>query len=164
MVVNTDGHRPNRPSSWGARYPFASPISASGFLVLLLLMGTPKMAHSASRAGLKGPPARGPAVSNRTSNTADNSAAQQLLLSGILFFQRWLSPIDGPRCNFTPTCSNFGFQAVQSQGVLFGIVLTADRLMRCHYSVESDAGYLRLPRGSLYDPVSENLPPRHDDI
>jgi putative membrane protein insertion efficiency factor len=158
MAVDLRGHRSNLMSSRGERIPVTALLSISGFLVLLLLVGAPETVLAVSGAGMKGPPARGSAAASVNSDTADNSSAQQLLLGGIRFFQRWISPIDGPRCNFTPTCSKYGFQAVQSQGVLLGMVLTADRLMRCHYFVES--GYIRLSDGRLYDPVINNLPPR----
>jgi hypothetical protein len=160
MAVNSRSRRPYQRSSRGAGNSIQAIHPVFVFLALLLLLAGPVAAQAGSGSGMKGPSARSLSVAMVDSDTADNSSSLQLLLGGIRFFQKWVSPIDGPRCNFTPTCSHFGFQAVQTQGVLLGVVLTADRLMRCHYSIEPNAGYVRLPGGSLHDPVIHNLPPR----
>lgn len=81
---------------------------------------------------------------------------QALLLGSIRLFQIWISPIDGPRCRFSPTCSQFGYQAIKQEGPVFGVMMTADRLMRCNHW--TDAGdYIRLRHGALHDPVEQNL-------
>jgi len=133
-------------------------LPASGFLALLLVLGAPQMTHAQSGTGMKGPPSRGPAEARVELDSAGDSTSRQLLLAGIRFFQKRVSPVDGSRCNFFPTCSHFGSQAVQSRGALLGMLMTADRLMRCHYLVDPDAGYVRLPNGRLHDPVDHNLP------
>ncbi len=44
-----------------------------------------------------------------------------------------LSPLQGQNiCNFSPTCSQFTKAAIRSQGFLPGVVIGADRLMRCN--------------------------------
>lgn len=48
----------------------------------------------------------------------------------ILFFQKVLSPQDGPVCRFSPTCSLYGQQALRRFGAIKGILLTVDRLVR----------------------------------
>jgi putative membrane protein insertion efficiency factor len=74
-------------------------------------------------------------------------------------FQRLVSPVDGPRCNLYPTCSEYGRQAVRSHGLLMGIVLTAGRMMRDNASA---AGFypeaIVHGRLVLYDPPPP--PPR----
>jgi len=35
--------------------------------------------------------------------------------------------------------------------------MTADRLLRCNYWTHAGADYVRLPNGSLYDPVENNM-------
>jgi uncharacterized protein len=35
-------------------------------------------------------------------------------------------------CRFTPTCSQYTYQAVQKYGVLKGICLGLQRIIRCH--------------------------------
>lgn len=48
----------------------------------------------------------------------------------ILFFQNYISPIDGPRSSFYPTSSQYAKEAIEKYGVLKGIALGCDRLMR----------------------------------
>lgn len=86
-----------------------------------------------------------------------SSSFQIALLVSARFFQEWVSPIDGPRCNFSPTCSQYGYEAVHNYGPFLGIAMTADRLMRCSYWTETEPYYHRLPNGALHDPVAMNL-------
>jgi uncharacterized protein len=46
-------------------------------------------------------------------------------------YKRWISPLLGPACRFTPTCSEYTMEAVQKYGVLRGCWLGAKRLVRC---------------------------------
>ena len=94
--------------------------------------------------------------SNRTVNDK-LTVLESFLLGSVRFFQMQISPIDGARCSFSPTCSQFGYEAVHDHGSLLGIVMTADRLMRCSYWTEAGLDYVRLPNGSLHDPVANNL-------
>ncbi len=57
-------------------------------------------------------------------------------------YQYTVSPILGPRCRFTPTCSQYAIEALQKHGVLQGTYLALKRIARCHP---------RNPGG--YDPV-----------
>lgn len=56
-------------------------------------------------------------------------------------YQRVLSPDTGlirhiipfPKtCRFTPTCSRYTYQAVDSYGIIVGLWMGAKRIMRCH--------------------------------
>ena len=47
-------------------------------------------------------------------------------------YQRFLSPLLGPRCRFYPSCSAYAVQAVTLHGVLRGGYLAGRRLLRCH--------------------------------
>jgi putative membrane protein insertion efficiency factor len=54
-------------------------------------------------------------------------------LIGILrFYQGAISPLLRASCRFTPTCSEYGVQAIRKHGPLKGFYLTVKRLMRCH--------------------------------
>jgi putative membrane protein insertion efficiency factor len=53
-------------------------------------------------------------------------------LALIRIYQRWVSPLLGPRCRFHPSCSQYAFEAIERFGVLRGSVLAARRLLRCH--------------------------------
>ncbi len=51
----------------------------------------------------------------------------------IVAYKIVLSPLQGSNvCNFHPTCSQFARSAVRSQGFLPGVLIGADRLMRCN--------------------------------
>jgi len=77
------------------------------------------------------------------------------LLILIRVYQKLISPYYGDVCNFIPSCSHFGFQAIQKYGIFQGILMTADRLQRCHlwafgeYPVDEK-------NGKLIDPVENH--------
>ena len=54
------------------------------------------------------------------------------LLATIRAYQLMISPWTVPSCRFTPTCSEFARQAIDTFGVVRGLVLTTRRLLRCH--------------------------------
>lgn len=59
----------------------------------------------------------------------------KLVATGLIrLYQKFVSSQDGPSCNFQPTCSHFGMACIQEYGVLRGMMLTADRLLRCNGS------------------------------
>ena len=50
----------------------------------------------------------------------------------IKLYQWVLSPLLGPKCRFTPTCSNYSIEAFKKYGPLKGGWLTLKRIGRCH--------------------------------
>ena len=50
----------------------------------------------------------------------------------IKIYQRIISPWLGPQCRFTPTCSQYGIEALKKYGVLKGGWLTIKRIARCN--------------------------------
>jgi len=60
----------------------------------------------------------------------------------IKFYQYVVSPLLGPKCRFTPTCSQYAVEALKKHGLLKGGWLTVKRISRC-----------RPGGGSGYDPV-----------
>lgn len=57
----------------------------------------------------------------------------------IRFYQKWISPLMGAHCRFTPTCSQYSYQAFEKYGFLRGLILSVKRILRCHPF--SDGGY-----------------------
>lgn len=57
---------------------------------------------------------------------------QRALIAVIRFYQRGISPLTPPSCRFTPTCSQYGLEAIQRYGAGRGTWLTIKRLLRCH--------------------------------
>jgi putative membrane protein insertion efficiency factor len=60
----------------------------------------------------------------------------------IKIYQKILSPVLGPQCRFTPTCSNYALEALKKYGVFKGSWLAIKRISKCHPW-----------GGSGYDPV-----------
>ena len=56
----------------------------------------------------------------------------RVLLALIRVYQRFVSPLLGPRCRYWPSCSEYAAQAVQRHGILRGVVLAAWRVLRCN--------------------------------
>jgi len=50
----------------------------------------------------------------------------------IRIYQILLSPLLGASCRFTPTCSQYGLEAIQKYGPFKGGWLTVKRIGRCH--------------------------------
>ncbi|WP_050181070.1 membrane protein insertion efficiency factor YidD [Domibacillus robiginosus] len=57
---------------------------------------------------------------------------KELFLLFIRFYQKVLSPLKPPSCRFYPTCSHYGYEAVQKHGALKGGLLAIIRVLKCH--------------------------------
>jgi uncharacterized protein len=58
-------------------------------------------------------------------------------------YQYVISPMLGPRCRFTPSCSEYSILALRKYGALKGLWLSVKRVGRCH--PWHDGGYDPLP-------------------
>lgn len=58
--------------------------------------------------------------------------AAQALVAAIRGYQRWVSPLLGPRCRFYPSCSQYAQEALIRHGLWRGLWLAVKRLGRCH--------------------------------
>ena len=65
-----------------------------------------------------------------------------VLIKGIRFYQKYLSPLKRVHCPYTPTCSQYALEAIEKYGALKGGWLALKRICRCHPW-----------GGSGYDPV-----------
>lgn len=43
-----------------------------------------------------------------------------------------ISPMLGPHCRFSPTCSQYALEAIQTYGVIKGLYLALKRISKCH--------------------------------
>ena len=50
----------------------------------------------------------------------------------IKIYQIFISPILGSNCRYSPTCSQYGINALKKYGILKGSILTAKRIARCN--------------------------------
>jgi putative membrane protein insertion efficiency factor len=55
-----------------------------------------------------------------------------VLVGLVRAYRAVLAPLLAPRCRFTPSCSAYAIDALQSHGALRGSWLTLRRLGRCH--------------------------------
>lgn len=55
-----------------------------------------------------------------------------ILIKMIRFYQKYLSPLKSMRCPYTPTCSQYGLEAIQKYGALKGSLLAIWRILRCN--------------------------------
>ena len=54
------------------------------------------------------------------------------LIVPIKLYQILLSPLIGPSCRFTPTCSNYAIEAINRHGPFKGFWLAIKRISKCH--------------------------------
>jgi uncharacterized protein len=55
-----------------------------------------------------------------------------IALAMIRFYKRFISPALPPACRFTPTCSEYTYQAIEKYGVMRGSWLGMKRIARCN--------------------------------
>ena len=72
------------------------------------------------------------------------SIFQKALCGLIRLYQKFISPGLGRNCRFSPSCSQYGIEAIRTHGCVNGLLLTVWRIARCN------------PLGRWgYDPVPE---------
>ncbi|WP_199750533.1 membrane protein insertion efficiency factor YidD [Gynurincola endophyticus] len=49
----------------------------------------------------------------------------------IRIYQWGISPLLGPKCRYTPTCSQYAYIALKKYGVVKGLWLAVKRIARC---------------------------------
>ncbi|MEX0786547.1 MAG: membrane protein insertion efficiency factor YidD [Dehalococcoidia bacterium] len=57
---------------------------------------------------------------------------KRLVLSAIRTYQRGISPGLPAACRFEPSCSHYGYEAIEKHGLVRGGWLMVRRLARCH--------------------------------
>ena len=79
----------------------------------------------------------------------------KLAATGLIrLYQKFISSQDSPTCNFSPSCSRFGMACIQEYGVFRGVLLAADRLIRCNGS-KSQYHHKDPITGKYIDPISD---------
>lgn len=71
-----------------------------------------------------------------------------LFLGMLRLYKKILSPLLPPACRFTPTCSEYFYEALVRKGLFHGTILGVYRLLRCQ----------PFSKGG-YDPVDLDQPP-----
>ncbi len=57
----------------------------------------------------------------------------------MLLYQNSITQQIGANCNYTLTCSNFSKRSIEQYGLIKGIFLSSDRLMRCNSSCVNES-------------------------
>lgn len=57
---------------------------------------------------------------------------KKLLIGGIRYYQKYISPWKTTKCPYYPTCSQYGLEAIQKHGALKGSLLAIWRILRCN--------------------------------
>lgn len=57
---------------------------------------------------------------------------KHLAMGFIRFYQNTISRVTPPSCRFTPTCSQYGYEAIEKYGITKGGWLAVKRVGRCH--------------------------------
>ncbi|MBI9114842.1 membrane protein insertion efficiency factor YidD [Sanguibacter suaedae] len=47
-------------------------------------------------------------------------------------YQKYVSPLSGPRCRFYPSCSSYAVTALETHGAVRGSALATWRVLRCN--------------------------------
>jgi len=55
-----------------------------------------------------------------------------IALWAIRFYRRFLSPLFPPSCRFTPSCSQYAYEAIDRYGLIKGGWLGLKRIVRCN--------------------------------
>ncbi|MBC7888781.1 MAG: membrane protein insertion efficiency factor YidD [Ferruginibacter sp.] len=74
------------------------------------------------------------------------------LIALIKLYQLIISPWLGNQCRYTPTCSQYGIEALQKHGPLKGLWLTIKRIARCNpWGGHGHDPVPPAPEGELFD-------------
>ena len=57
---------------------------------------------------------------------------RQLLILGVRFYKKWISPGLPSSCRYYPTCSTYAVESLQRHGVLKGVALASWRILKCN--------------------------------
>ncbi len=85
-----------------------------------------------------------------------NSIFQKILLYPITQWQRLSYNETYLNCQFAPSCSNYGAQAIHTHGAIKGIFMASDRIIRCNpnaFQSHQKMGGQFHKDGRLFDPI-----------
>ena len=61
-----------------------------------------------------------------------DDSMKKITLLLIRLYQNTISRVLPPSCRFTPTCSHYGYEAVEKHGFFKGVWMAVKRVSRCH--------------------------------
>lgn len=57
---------------------------------------------------------------------------KKFLLTILLLYKKFISPLLPNACRFYPTCSSYAYKAIEKHGVFKGTFLAVKRVLRCN--------------------------------
>ena len=78
------------------------------------------------------PSSRQLSISRAASEVERSGPTARAVIVLLRAYRTVVTPLLGPACRFTPTCSAFAIEAVERHGAARGAILAARRLLRCH--------------------------------
>ena len=69
---------------------------------------------------------------------------KKILIAGIRFYQKYISPMTSTKCPYIPTCSQYGLEGIQEHGAFKGSIMAVWRILRCNPF--SKGGFDPVPR------------------
>lgn len=57
---------------------------------------------------------------------------KKIMIAGIRFYRKYLSPLKATKCPYVPTCSEYGLEAIEKYGAWKGGLLALWRILRCN--------------------------------
>ena len=57
---------------------------------------------------------------------------KKIMIAGIRFYRKYLSPLKATKCPYVPTCSEYGREAIEKYGAWKGGLLALWRILRCN--------------------------------
>jgi putative component of membrane protein insertase Oxa1/YidC/SpoIIIJ protein YidD len=92
----------------------------------------------------------------RAESKKELSIPATLLKGSFIVFSKYISPVDGDRCNMYPTCSAYSREAVEKHGFIMGYLLTVDRLIHETNEIDRAPKIVKWDQLRFLDPVSNN--------
>jgi putative component of membrane protein insertase Oxa1/YidC/SpoIIIJ protein YidD len=90
----------------------------------------------------------------------NNSIPQKIFLYPIAKWQGISYTNSSMNCQFFPSCSNYGAQAIHKKGVISGLAIASDRIIRCNhtaYNVHNEMGGEFYKDSRLIDQVNYSV-------
>lgn len=57
---------------------------------------------------------------------------KSFLLKSIKFYQKYISGLKSTKCPYFPSCSQYGYEAIEKYGPIKGSILAIWRILRCN--------------------------------
>ena len=73
------------------------------------------------------------------------------------FYKKYISRVDGERCQMYPSCSTYSNEAFFKFGFFRGFIMTSDRLTRCGNDLYQYPSIILNDRGYALDPITYNV-------